>query len=203
MAKLTILFILIVPAFFVGARLAAAQDVDAQTDMITVTCVLRARSADRVKEDLVALAAANDGYLLKMSDRHVEVYLSRKLTANGVINKLAEYGQLVERSVGGQDVAEKIRDLGTAIRVREEHLARLQKMVEGSNIEQALELEKEVNGVISAIEENRGELNYLRERVGLMHVTVRFVETTSGTTDPGLPIDWIRALTIEDFLERF
>lgn len=212
MAKFLVVFFLLILA--AGAPVlsppaaplsAQGQASDAATDILTLTCVLRARNADRAKDELIALAEANQGYLLKMSERRIEVYLSRRLTAPGVLNRLSEMGQLQSRSLGKQDVAEQLRDLNTAIRVREEHLAKLQKMVEGSDVSEALELEQEVNRVITEIERNRGQLNYYRERVALMHLSVNFVQT-AGTvpgSGGGVPIPWVRSLNIEDFLERF
>jgi hypothetical protein len=173
------------------------------SDVISLRCKLRARNPDQVKEELTALAAANKGYLLKLSARRIEIYLARSITAPAMIDRIASYGQLVERSVGRQDVSTRMRDLETAIRVREDHLNKLQKMVEGSNAEQTLQLEKEVNRVISSIEENRGRLNYYRERVALMHVAVEFTHSSAPSGDTGIPIDWVRNLNIEDFLDRF
>ena len=180
-----------------------AVEKDSERDMITLRAKLRARNPDQVKDELIALAGANKGYLLRLSARRIEVYVARELTAPGIINKLSGYGQLVERSVGRKDVSDRMRDLETSIRVREDHLAKLQKMVAGSNAEQTLELEKELNRVISEIERNRGQLNFYRERVSLIHLRVDFTSSASPSTTGGIPIDWVRDLNIEDFMERF
>jgi hypothetical protein len=110
-----------------------------------------------------------------------------------VMNAIAEIGEVAERTVSGEDVTEEYYDLNVRLRnalaVRQRYLALLEQ---ARSVDEALLVERELERVTLEIEELRGRLRFLRDRVADSTITVYFVEEYEAPEEasPG-PVGWI------------
>ncbi|MDI7269973.1 MAG: DUF4349 domain-containing protein, partial [Myxococcota bacterium] len=109
------------------------------------------------------------------------------------LDALGEIGRVVERTVSGEDVSEQYYDLNIRLRnalaARQRYLALLEQ---ARTVQEALLVERELERITLQIEEFRGRLRYLRDRISDSTIRIGFVGEYDEPTEvrPG-PIGWI------------
>jgi len=138
------------------------------------------------------IAGRFGGYVASSTETSIVIRVPNE-SFEEVLEAIAQLGSVAEREVSGEDVTEQYFDLNVRLRnalaVRLRYLALLEM---AETVEDALLVERELERVTLEIEELRGKLRYLRDRVQDATITVWFVgeyEPPEEST-PG-PIGWI------------
>ncbi|MBI5499840.1 MAG: DUF4349 domain-containing protein [Deltaproteobacteria bacterium] len=138
------------------------------------------------------IAGRFGGYVSSSSETSVVIRVPNQ-SFEEVLEAIAQLGNVAEREVRGEDVTEQYFDLNVRLRnalaARLRYLALLER---AETVEEALLVEHELERVTLDIEELRGKLRYLRDRVQDATITVWFVQEYEPPEEstPG-PIGWI------------
>ncbi|MBI5486568.1 MAG: DUF4349 domain-containing protein [Deltaproteobacteria bacterium] len=138
------------------------------------------------------IAGRFGGYVSSSSETSIVIRVPNE-SFEQVLEAIAQLGNAVEREVSGEDVTEQYFDLNVRLRnalaVRLRYLALLEM---AETVEDALLVERELERVTLEIEELRGKLRFLRDRVQDATITVWFVQEYEPPEEssPG-PLGWI------------
>lgn len=96
---------------------------------------------------------------------------------DAVIAELSMLGEIKSKNVNGQDVTEEYVDLQSRIKNDEAHEERLLAMYSNaSDVDEMMQVERELNRVREDIERNEGRLRYLENRVDFSTISVYMYE---------------------------
>ncbi|MBW2997676.1 DUF4349 domain-containing protein [Candidatus Woesearchaeota archaeon] len=100
-----------------------------------------------------------------------------ELHFDAVIAELSLLGDVQSKTSTGQDVTEEHIDLQARIDNAEKHEDRLVEMFDNAtDVDEMMQIERELSRVREQIERNEGRLRYLSNRVAMSTVTVRMYE---------------------------
>jgi hypothetical protein len=98
---------------------------------------------------------------------------------DAVVAELSLLGVIKSKNVHGQDVTEEYIDLQARIENSERHEERLASMFDNAtNVNEMMNIERELNRVREQIERNEGRLRYLSNKVAMSTITVHLYEPT-------------------------
>lgn len=144
------------------------------------------------------------GYLARQSDQEVVVRVpSRRF--QDALERIEKVGDVLHRDLRAEDVSEEYRDLSIRLRNAEVVRARLEKLLEqAKNVEDALQVQRELARVTESIETLKGRLRFLQDRVAFSTITVRFAprerEPVGGADVYRLPFPWLDEVGLHSLL---
>ncbi len=106
---------------------------------------------------------------------------------DAAIAELTLLGEVKSKNVNGQDVTEEYIDLESRIKNAEKHEERLVQMFRNAtDVDEMMQIERELNRVREQIERNEGKLRYLENKVSLSTVTVHMYEPQPAVKEWGV-----------------
>jgi len=150
---------------------------------------------------ITTLADSLGGYVsdeqMNSSSGSVEQSLTVRVPANnldGLVNAISGYaGELDNRNINVQDVTMEYIDVESRIKTKRElELRYLELLKQAQNVEEILNIERELGTVRTDIETMEGRLNYLKNQVGLSTLRVSFY--TLAGEGPGYGSKVLRSL---------
>ena len=115
-------------------------------------------------------------------------------------------GKVLSRQIEALDVGERYRDLGLRLKTLEAMRQRLEELLaRAGNVKEALEVEQQLERVLGEIEQLKGQLRSLDDRIAYSTLTLSFTPTPQPALDQGavfrLPFPWLDELGIHSLLE--
>ncbi len=151
---------------------------------------------------LRSFAAENGGYVKFYSS--TKVVLRMPATAvQRIRDVILDTGYIGDERIQRTDVGETLLDLRTRLKTKESLLTSLYKIFEDAQIQQTLEVEKELGKVVMEIEDIKGRIAYLDDRISLAEVTVSIniqPNAKKPATVPRSRWEWMNSLGIEALL---
>ena len=151
---------------------------------------------------LRSFAAENGGYVKFYSS--TKVVLRMPATAvQRIRDVILDTGYIGDGRIQRTDVGETLLDLRTRLKTKESLLTSLYKIFEDAQIQQTLEVEKELGKVVMEIEDIKGRIAYLDDRISLAEVTVSIniqPNAKKPATVPRSRWEWMNSLGIEALL---
>lgn len=144
------------------------------------------------------------GYLARQSDQEVVVRVpSRRF--QDALERIEKVGDVLHRDLQAQDVSEEYRDLSIRLRNAEVVRARLETLLaQAKNVEDALQVQRELARVTETIESMKGRLRFLQDRIAFSTITVRFAprerEPVGSPDVYRLPFPWLDELGLHSLL---
>ena len=141
------------------------------------------------------------GYLAMRSDRQITVRVPRE-SFDALVAKVERMGDVLHKNVAAEDVTDQWVDVEmrpkNALAVR----ARLEKLLEGATVRDAVEIHKELSKVTEEIERLQGKLKLLGDRVAYSTVTVSFepVASQQVRSQALLPFPWMNTIGLGPLL---
>lgn len=169
----------------------------------TATIHLSVFEVERTQASIVEAVRAVGGFVQLQNDRQLTIRVPAA-EFRTVLPQIEQLGDVLHRNVEALDVSEEFRDLGVrlqnALAVRD----RLQLLLaQATNTEQALNVERELERVALVVEQIRGRMQLLGDRIAYSTVTVMFQAHAVVTDHPGafrLPVPWLDELTLSRLL---
>lgn len=169
----------------------------------TATVHLSVFEVERTQRAIIEAVRELDGFLQIQNDNQVTV---RVPAANfrDALARIEQTGDVLHRNVEALDVSDEFRDLGirlqNAIAIRD----RLQILLgQAHDTDQALAVERELERVTLTIEQIRGRMQLLGDRLAFSTITVMFQTHVAPTDQPGafrLPVPWLDELSLSRLL---
>ena len=176
--------------------------------------VPKAELADRL-EQAIDVAEAHGGYLVSRTDSGAQLRVpSQRFRA--ALKDLGALGEVTRRSVAAQDVSEQYHDLEVRLKNLESVRARLEQfLARAANVDEALRVGKELEGVVRQIDEAKGRMQYLKTRAAYSLITLTLEPAADKApvvatgdkpvpTPPArplrMPVKWLGAVGLDQLL---
>lgn len=158
---------------------------------------------EQVQASAVALAESAGGWVSERS-RYAVVLRVPAERFRDVLDELRLLGDVLALDWNASDVTEAYTDLEIRLRNALEVRERLAGLLErAETVEEALAIERELERVTLDIEQMRGQLRMLADRIAYSTITVNFQELRGGdvpSEDYRLPFPWLNELGLERLL---
>ena len=116
------------------------------------------------------------------------------------IKEIETYGELIDERTSSEDITERYIDLKARLDNLQKQEKRLKEILAiAKNVEEILQVERELTRIRGEIESLQGQINYLERNVEMSSIVVNLIEPPPPFTPPG--VDW--GLTFETALMGF
>ncbi len=146
---------------------------------------------DRTRE----IVEAVDGYMQTIQNG-VIVFKIPAAAFEGALRSIEALGEVSYKNIVGEDITDKMRDLGIRLKNAEQIRDRLAALLErAENVEDALKIERELGRVTESIELLKGTLRVLENRIAFSTLTVKFNSPLpQQTVKQKIPFPWVLKL---------
>jgi len=148
------------------------------------------------------LAKDSGGYLVSREDTRITVRVPAG-KFDGALDEVGKLGDLLHRNVNVQDVTAEYTDLAIRQRNLDVMRERLEDLLKkAGKVEEALQVERELERVAGELERIKGRLKLLRELVTFSTITVEFQPRPVDHVDSKvrLPFPWLDQLGLGELL---
>jgi hypothetical protein len=187
-----------------GQPAQVAADGPAQPMLIyTANLHLAVFEAGEALEAIEQLARQKGGYLVRRTDNNIVVRVPAPIF-HEALAEVAKLGDVLHRDVSAQDVTAEFRDLEVRLKNLQAVRGRLQQLLaQAKNVQDALQVERELERVTTQIEQIKGRLKLFRELVAFSTIQVTFqprpVEKVTSIVK--LPFGWLDDLGLNRLLD--
>jgi hypothetical protein len=169
----------------------------------TATLHLGVYQVEATQETVIGIINEVNGFLSQRTDNTIVVRVPAA-QFQSVLDRIEDAGDVLHRQVEALDVGEEYRDLAIRIRNSEAMRDRLEQLLrQASNVEEALAVERELQRITESIEQMKGRLRWLSDRIAFSTITIHFQPRATETlsTDPfRLPFQWLDTLGLSNLL---
>lgn len=165
---------------------------------------LAVHEVESTQRAVIAVGRELGGYLAYQDDTRVTIRVPARRFEDAV-DRLERVGDVVHRNVQAIDVTEEFRDLTLRLRNAEVVRDRLEALLaRAEKVEDALKVQAELARVTELIEQLKGRLRYLQDRIAYSTITVIFqprpVDRIGEPDVYRLPFRWLDELGLPALL---
>lgn len=200
-ARLTTL--LFVVTLGVGSpRPAQADDAPRQTAE-TAHLVLKVVHPTEVREGLIATARRLGGFPTLVTNDQLDLKVPPARLGD-LLDAVGAAGLVLDRSMDRKDLTARIAQLEARVRSKSEILERVRTFVGDSNVQATLEIERSLTGLVTELEQVKGQLRVERERArhAVVSVSFRFPKRDRLVSVES-PFEWLNGVDLDRFLQEF
>ena len=152
------------------------------------------------------MVAAVGGHMQDLAGPRITVRIPAA-EFEGFIDRVGkQIGDVVQREIRGQDVTEEFMDVDLRLRNLIATRDRIEALLaRASTVKDALEIQRELARLTQEIEQLKGRLQFLKDRVALATVTIELrvkrLDDASLPTDRRLPFGWVRELGLHSIFD--
>lgn len=149
------------------------------------------------------MARKRGGYLVQRADNLIIVRVPAP-QFHEAVSEVGGLGDVLHRQVSVQDVTAEFRDLELRLRNMYAVRDRVEKLLaQSKNVNEALEVERELERITTAIEQMKGRLKYLSELVAFSTIQVNFQPRPIDQvgSEVRLPFPWLQDLGLPRLLD--
>jgi hypothetical protein len=178
--------------------------VEASTPILVYTAnlAIAVHHVDERQEQLIALAREHHGFFsVRTGDQLVLRVPAADFDA--VMQAIEAAGSILSREVRAEDVGQQYRDIRIRISALDTMRERLEQLLgRAENVEHALQVERELERVVTQLELLKGQLRHLDDRIAYSTITIMFrpVQTLQVDERFELPFRWLRELGVDRLL---
>lgn len=171
----------------------------------TATFHLAVYEVRESQERIVAAARELGGFVFAQSDDRLVVRIPAPRFL-AMIEHVEQAGDVEHRDVQAQDVSEEFHDVEIRIRNLEAMRTRVEALLaQARTVEEALEVEQQLQRITQELELLRGRQRFLADRVAFSTITVLFRPRPREVLDQPevfeLPFGWLDALGLSNLLD--
>jgi len=189
-----------------GPAPTVAVDAPALRDLIiyTANITLAIYEIDATQRAIVAVANELGGFIANLDQQSLIIRIPAA-KFDEFLTRVESQGRVLGRQIQADDVTEQFRDL----QIRIENLSAMRQRLEAmlaraANVQEAIQVEHELERVTVELEALRGRLRFLADRVSYSTVTIRFQplprEQLAGNVPLELPVSWLRTLGLSNLM---
>lgn len=159
---------------------------------------------ETTQRSVIAIAQELNGFLAVQNDQQVVIRVPASKFRDALA-RIEQVGDVLHRNIEALDVSEEFRDVQIRLRNAEvvrDRLAAL--MAQARTVEEALAVQTELERITGVIEQLKGRMAYLGDRIAFSTITVFFQPAPTATTDQPdvfrLPFPWLDELSLRSLL---
>jgi hypothetical protein len=197
------------PSYIASKEIAAGDAVNVEERMVIYNAYISIETGDieSTFEKVRSLAGKYGGYVAGssrstqgMQERAEIILRIPKGEFHSAIKEIESYGKLLDERTSSEDITERYVDLKARLSNLQKQEKRLNEILSmAKNVEEILQVERELTRIRGEIESLQGQINYLERNVEMSSVVVNIIEPPPPFTPPG--VDW--GLTFETALMGF
>ena len=158
---------------------------------------------EATQETVIGIINEVDGFIAQRTDNMIVVRVPAA-RFHQVLDRIEEAGDVLHRQIEAVDVGEEFRDLEIRIRNAEAMRDRLEQLLrQANNVQEALAVERELQRLTESIEQMKGRIRWLSDRIAFSTITIHFQPRTTETLNPDpfrLPFQWLDTLGLSNLL---
>ncbi len=172
------------------------------TAMLGVEVASLEPSLAKVRE----MVAAVGGHMQELAGPRITVRIPAA-EFEGFLDRVGrQIGDVVQREIRGQDVTEEFLDVDLRLRNLIATRDRIETLLaRASTVKDALEIQRELARLTQEIEQLKGRLQFLKDRVALATITIELrvkrLDDASLPADRRLPFGWVRELGLHSIFD--
>lgn len=141
------------------------------------------------------IASESSGYMQAMYGKSIVVKIPADLFFEAIL-RIEALGEVINKEITGTDVTDQMFDLRTRLGSSEKILTRLLKLIDRADkVEDAIKIEKEIERVTGIIEQLKGRLRLMEERIAFSTLTVNLNSPIpQKQIKEEIPFFWVRQL---------
>jgi hypothetical protein len=114
-------------------------------------------------------------------------------------------GQVIDRQLSREDLGDELLRKNAVLKAKTEAQHQYLALLDQSDTEGALSVEKELILLVAEIETLKGQLRHLQDRIALARVEVRFEyrDRSAPVPDGSSSFAWLNTMNLIDLLEEF
>ena len=147
--------------------------------------------------------AANDlgGYLALRSDRQITVRVPAE-KFDELVAKIERMGDVLHKNIAAEDVSDQFVDVDMRLKNATAVRDRLEKLLVGATVKDAVEIHRELAKVTEEIERLEGKLKLLKDRIAYSSISVSFEPTQAQSvrSQALLPFAWMTTMGLQPLL---
>lgn len=164
-------------------------------------------AAHEVRERMarvIEIAEQQGGFLAAQDDTSVVIRVPRRRFRQA-LEQVVTQGDLLRRQISAEDVSDEERDLRIRLQSAVEMRDRLADLLErAETVPESLTIEQELERITVTIEQHRGQLRVMQDRVAFSTITVRFQPVRQDQEVPrerfSLPFPWLNDLGLQNLM---
>ena len=159
---------------------------------------------ETTQRTVTTIAQELGGFLARQNDQEVVIRVPAAKFRDA-LGRIAQVGDVLHRNIEALDVSEEFRDVQIRLRNAEvvrDRLAAL--MAQARTVQEALSVQVELERITGVIEQLKGRMQYLGDRIAYSTITIHFQPAPdAGTDQPDvfrLPFPWLDELSLRSLL---
>ena len=122
--------------------------------------------------ELKEIAVRSGGYMQAMHEKSIVLKIPVKRFFD-ITSEVTALGEVIQKEITGSDVTDQMFDLNTRLKSAEKVLSRLLTLLErAEKVEDAIKIEKEIERLTLSIEQLKGSIRQMENRIAYSTVTV-------------------------------
>ena len=166
--------------------------------------VLRVDDREATLKEVLDETENKGGWFATLTAESVDLRIPAA-EAKAFMEGLRAKGDLVSRGYSSQDHSPELADLASRLRAREAVLARYMEVLTTARSKAVVSVEREISRVITEIEQIKGRIRVLEDKVAYARVWVgfEFKERRAPSRDGSSSFAWLNSMNVSDLLESF
>ncbi len=175
-----------------------------QTSAVRVRLVVKVGDRQAAADALAGSAEKSRGYFLEKSGEGITLIVPaaevKKVTAEA-----EQLGQVIDRQFEREDLGGVLLEKEAALKAKSDVQRHYQALLDRADTEAALYVEKELIKLVAGIETLKGQIRFLRHRIALARIEVRFQyrDRSVPVPDGSSSFAWLNTMNLSDLLEAF
>lgn len=120
------------------------------------------------------------------------------------LEQLKKHGLIVKQDLKTENYREKIMELEVTVKTQEEGLRQTLVLIDRAGFVDAVSIEESLEEMIEEIENARGQLRYIRERIKYAYIALDFKTYAAAVKSAGAaPFAWVNRLRLDNLFGSY
>lgn len=176
---------------------------NADTQVIyTAALHMAVYQVDDAQKRVETVAKELGGHLEQRQDRSITVRVPASRFGDAIA-RIEALGNVTHRDVRAQSVTEQVTDLEVRLRNARAMRDRLEQLLRGAQIKEALDIERELGRLTEQIERIEAQLKTMKDKVAFATIAAEFAPLSAPAPQPtafSLPFPWLEDLGLSALL---
>lgn len=189
-------------ALFLCSHLSTAAEPNRAT-ALTAKVVLKVIHIDQVRKKILDATGKAGGFRVLVTDTHLRLKVPHEKLSE-LLESLGDHGLVMNKTIDRKDLTQEIAQLKGALRSKQEIFARLEKLVDRSDLVSTLNIEKTMSDLVGEIEQTKGRLMLLKEQALWAVIDLSFqFRARQEIVYVNSPFKWLNSVDLTSFVEEF
>lgn len=157
---------------------------------------------DKSQNEIIEFIRKEGGYFTLRENNLLRIKINPEKISS-LIEFLKAKGIVLQQDIKTQNYQERINQLKVIIKTQEESLANIYQLYSMAGLDQVLDIEIKIREMLEELENARGELRFIQERIRFCYVEISFKSHSvlSSSKKEESPFEWINKLGLQNLFK--